>query len=201
MWQMALLLSICTLFLGDAKALGPLGHNLQEEIGKEEYAVYSALLNKMFVEASNQKLIIQQDTSFDPDYRDIPEINIQSASTFWSPVLPSTLRDYAKKNYRPYQLGNSFTLNCSYALATRQEIETCFGNNKDGWWNFQTEYKGADSYITLSRVGFNPEVNQAFVEFEYHGKFGRVCSQGANVVLTKVAGEWEVQKKYVSWIS
>jgi hypothetical protein len=72
---------------------------------------------------------------------------------------------------------------------------------KDGgsWNEFYTGYPDSQGIMTISRVGFNREQDQAlvYVGNQSDGKAGA----GYCVLLTKENGVWTVQGKVMIWVS
>jgi hypothetical protein len=53
--------------------------------------------------------------------------------------------------------------------------------------------------VGVSRVGFNPEGNQALIYME-HG-CGTLCATGNFILLQKGPGGWKITQRYTPWIS
>jgi hypothetical protein len=68
----------------------------------------------------------------------------------------------------------------------------------DGWKAFYDKYPGSVGYVSLSRVGFSMEMNQAVVYVAHW--CGGLCGKGKLVLLQKQNGVWKITKEMLLWI-
>jgi len=162
----------------------------------EEYAVYSALLDGVWISPGDggkiKLLVINDQTSVD-DYS--PEKVFKMYKEPLTPALSAALRDYNVKNGQPRQLTKSFDIKFDYALVSKREFDAFFKGKNLGedWESYYRKYPGSPGYISLSRVGFSPGMAQAVVYMEY--VCGSLCSNGSYFILSKENGEWRETKK------
>lgn len=168
-----------------------------EEI--EGYAVYSALLEELFVKDDVRLLAIQKQTISAADsyfIQVIVETPISDMKGYFPSVREDTLLDYRAKNQRPSTLSAELNLPVEYAIIDEVELK-----DKDGAWiDYHKRYTDARGVIRLSKVGFNKERTEAFVYVEYTGPFV-LGGFGKNILLERNSGVWRVKGQFVGWQS
>jgi hypothetical protein len=163
-----------------------------EESGETEgYAVYSALIKDEFVKEDVKLLVISERTQFyDPDYLQstTSEQRIQDLKKEYASVAEDTLRDYEAKHIQPSTLEAKFDLPVKYILVDEAKL----GQAEEGAriLAFQEQYKDAGGIISLSKVGFNKDRNEALVRVAY--LLCPLCRHSGKVLLRKVGGVWKV---------
>ncbi|MGA1790561.1 MAG: hypothetical protein ACMUIM_03670 [bacterium] len=153
------------------------GSSVDQGVGAEEYAVYSAYIRQSEY-GKKDKLLIQENTSThisknDPFTMDalvarLPEQMPQ--------IAQETIYDFYSRNQKSYPLGKFF--------------------------NIDTEYDLVDDtlkVLMLSRVGFNAMRTQAMFEEGYMA--GALAGYGMYVLMIKVNGVWTVNDFAASWRS
>ena len=169
----------------------------------EEYAVYSVLLNGMSggpgQGASRQLLVINGQTSADKVTGRAPEEVLRSYEMPLPPALLAALRDYEVRNRQPRELTKSFALKSEHVLVSKSEFDAFFGGDtsRQKWEEYYREHPGATGYISLSRVGFSPDMTQAVVYVEL--LCGSLCADGSYAVLSMENGEWKEAKQIHFW--
>jgi len=173
------------------------------DVSDEEDAVYAALLAHMFVDnggltvpAVIQELVIRDQT----DQYSLEMID----DKFWlkdafPQISPETINDYKLKNKVPYRLRDAFDLRVKHKLVASEQIEQIFKFGGEGWPQFFKKYPNSGGYVSLSRVGFNYDRNQALI-FVSHS-CGPQCGSGSYVFLLKSDNIWRVSKEAMVWIS
>ena len=152
----------------------------------EEYAVYSAAINHLFVKDKDIGLFaISNQTSFYGDERHkaiygddyikikTTEQRVRHLKENYPSVNEETLFDYDSKMMKPHILHSKFNLSVEYNLTNKDNYEK-------------------DNVIKLSKVGFNREVNQGFVYIGFICP--ALCSRGDYLLLEKVNGIWTVKE-------
>lgn len=169
--------------------------------GIEEYEVYSALLNEMFVEDGAKLLVIQKETLFyaNPDYlkQTTTEGRILDMKKYYPSVSEETLRDYEAKFMQSSILKSNFNLPAKHVLINEAELM----KDKDGSRvnSFYEKFQDASGMITLSKVGFNKNRTEAFVKVEF--VFCPLCSHGDKILLEKKFGKWRIKENFGGWAS
>lgn len=161
--------------------------NIENEI-TEEYAVYSAVINELYLkEDSTRMLVISNQTSFYGDgwhkamYGDnyiknyTTEQRVGHLKENYPSVNEETLFDYDSKMLKPHKLHSNFNFSIAYDLTNKDSYEK-------------------DRVIRLSKVGFNKERNQGFVYIE--SKCEAMCGRSDYLLLEKVNGIWTVKEIY-----
>jgi len=172
--------------------------NTSEET--EEYAVYSALLEKLFVKDDVKLLVIQKQTiSSVNNYfiRTTVEEPIPDMKKLFPSVSEDTFLDYRSKNQQSSSLNSKFVLPVKYVVTDEFELK----EDKDAARidSFFEKFPDARGMIRLSKVGFNKDRTEAFVYVEFICSV--LCGGGNNVLLEKNSGQWKVKEQFEGWKS
>lgn len=153
----------------------------------EEYAVYSALINRRRAYDDGRVLLIGKQT-----FSSYPhDVNKTDELVFIKLYIPDStsrdvLEDYKSQNQQSSELTSFFRLHNRYVLISGPER---YFENQKSRLAFNTEYPNSTGGITLfSQVGFNSEMDQALV---YASKYcGGLCGGGGYYLLSKK--EWDL---------
>ncbi len=178
-----MLLVLAAQSLGSASR-GPL---YQADVSPDEYAVYNAVIGDMF--AGPMKLLIIYDHTVTYPFRDVGGSDA-AANAFFPAIAQQTADDFAVKNKQASLLKRSFNLNVDYILWNSEDPKRAALEKGDG------EVHGL---VSLSRVGFNRDHNQAVVYMSY--VCGGLCGHGFVLLLSKSGDQWQVVNKRRLWIS
>ena len=189
-----MLLVLAAQSLGSASR-GPLS---QADVSPDEYAVYNAVIGDMF--AGNKitfdfggnvpmKLLIIYDHTVTYPLRDVGGSDT-AANAFFPAIAQQTADDFAVKNKQASLLKRSFNLNLDYILWNSEDPKGAALEKGDG------EVHGL---VSLSRVGFNRDHNQAVVYMSY--VCGDLCGHGFVLLMSKSGDQWQVVNKRGLWIS
>ncbi len=165
----------------------------------EEYEVYSALIQSMYIDAARPALIVIEDTTpvaQSPMFS--PGDAVRAMQEQWSGLDEGVFADFETKNQTPLVLERRFTISVEYVLISERELESIFAGGS-GWDDFYGKYPGSQGVLTLSRVGFS-ETNDTAVLYtgnQSHWEAG----EGRVVLMKKTAGRWTVQSHRMLWIS
>ena len=178
----------------------------ESSISQEDYAVYSALINKMFIKDDIKFVVIQDQTQIYYLSHQSPDERTNYIIKGLSPVSGSTLRSFFERNKQQIKLSGHFKLKTPYIILAKQEIEDFFKPRIEvedplhkAWEEFYRKYPDSPGFIMLSRVGFDAEKKQALVYIGH--ACGGLCGQGRYVVLTKEEGNWEIKNELPLWVS
>jgi len=162
---------------------------------QEEERVYKALIESNY---PSNFLVIMDKTQTDvlglaseETYQFVKE-NLQHLSA-------DTMDDFKIRNVDPSSLKASMVLGSRYLLFTEKDKQELFKINQSGWDVFYNRYPDAPGIITLSRVGFNGQMNQALVYLGIQSHW--LAGSGNFYLLNKVNGEWVIDEQVMTWIS
>ena len=166
----------------------------------EEYAVYSALLDELFVKDDVKLLVIQKQTIYSANnyfIRSTVEEPIPDMKKLFPSVSENTFLDYRSKNQQSSTLSPKFVLPVKYVVTDEFE----FKEDEDAAWSdsFYKKYPDARGIIRLSKVGFNKDGTEAFVFAEFI--CFSLCGGGNNILLKKNFGVWKVKEQFEGWKS
>jgi hypothetical protein len=118
-----------------------------------------------------------------------------------SSLSRETFEDYLACAKEAKSLTRSFNLKTNYVLVDYGEIERLINltNPAKAFDDFYLKYPESGGFITLSRVGFNRNHDQALVSTGW--LCGALCGMGAYVLLTKKSGAWSVEKTAEGWVA
>jgi hypothetical protein len=172
----------------------------------EEYAVYSSVINHIHNEDRFRFFVIR-DRTFGCMRGEWCKPQLLTRQL--EGLIPETLEDYVLHNNQPTQLSNSFSLRATAVTLNDADLPKFLAgsksrinlspipNRKINWGEFYSRYGLSPGLISLSRVGFNSELNQALVYEETQANYnGTWCRY---VLLTKRTGMWTVQGQHAAW--
>jgi hypothetical protein len=125
-----------------------------------------------------------------------------------APVAPETFESHKAINQKPSELKDEFGVDVPVILLTEEELRPILKKVQEAY----TEKDGVNNYaefmeqryktryiITLSKVGFNKERNQALLHIEH--LCGAECAGGAYVFLQKQVNSWTIKRHFLTFVS
>jgi hypothetical protein len=183
----------------------PDGEHSTSEITSEEYAVYSALLKTVrTVNGKRAELLVIATDTAKPTTDDV-----RSAAICQQDVLPGERQgpyllsddvkplvdDLLMKSERTYSFSRRFGLSRPYTLLRTTDFNALFdGRGVEGWNVFYEQFRGAEGFKTLSRVGFNADKTRALVYVV--SAYTTIDTFTTFVLLQKAKGEWSRVEAY-----
>ena len=183
-----------------------------QDTSAEEYAVYSTIIDKLHHEDRLRLFLVRDHTA--PCLRNNQWCSDKQLIARLPHLMPQTVDDYVTQNQEPAPVSKAFTLQRPAVMLSNSDLSTLLvttklkvnysplSSRKINWGVFYDRYPLAPGMISLSRVGFNSELNQALVYEEIqandNGTWGRY------LVLTREsperhAGGWVIKDKIESW--
>ncbi|MGD2248992.1 MAG: hypothetical protein PVF58_11350 [Candidatus Methanofastidiosia archaeon] len=170
----------------------------------EEYAVYRALIEQVtelfLVRYEYDELqfivIIDHTSGCEPD-EDLNKV-LEWVGQEMPLAEQETLDSFQLRNKESHPLGDYFNLSVEVVLVSIEEVREIFLKGNE-WEEYDAKYPFSQGTMTLSRVGFNAEMNQAllFVENMSYESVGAGCY----ILFTKENDDWIIQDWVISWIS
>ena len=178
----------------------------------EEYAIYSTIIDKLHYEDRLRLFLVRDHTA--PCLRNNEWCSDKQLTTRLPYLMRQTVDDYVTQNQTPAALTKSFSLQrpavmlsdadlSSLLVTTKLQVDfSPLSSRKINWSVFYDRYPLAPGVISLSRVGFNSELNQALVYEEIQGNDNGTW--GRYLVLTRESREphatgWVIKDKIESW--
>ena len=162
----------------------------------DEYDVYSALIQSVYIDATQPKQIVISAVNADQN------VNFGVAAgaikSFWPELGDDILGDFKAKNRVSSALEHTFTLSVPYTLISEQELASIFSITAD-WDRFYAKYPDSKGFLTLSRVGFNRAKDTAVLYTEHQS--GGTAGEGDVVLMKKTDGRWTVEDNSMFWQS
>ena len=166
------------------------------EIAPEEYAVYSVLIEKMYVKPEFDSVVIMNEPVINELEKGNLDGTLRYVSENTSANVPRDLMDNFKaKSQAGGILVNRFTVGVTCVLFSKQEVNDLYRGS--GWSDFWNKYPRR-GIISFSRVGFSEDQRMALV---YTGTQSGGKSGRGFVILTKEADIWEIKDKVDVWVS
>ena len=167
----------------------------------DEYDVYSALINDIYVKEKVKLIVITNPTCCDSSTMDLHSDSWRILLEELKPLSRDTLEVYASRNMQQVELERKFQLRAKYQVVPYSTVKKILTNIDfdEAWRRFYSRYPASGGYIRLSRVGFNKTSDQALVSTAW--MCNTLCGEGNFVVLVKQGGLWKVQQKVVTWVS
>jgi len=141
----------------------------------EEYEVYSALVEEVFVTEANRTGPVPV-----RDRTGCPKFVVELESCWINAVKPETWEDFKAKNAQEYPLEERFNLSVGCDLVN------------------ELDDPHARGIVGLSRVGFDPERSQALVHVDEIAVW--YLSNGYFVLLVKENGAWRVEETVMTYL-
>lgn len=185
------------------------------QVTDTEYQLLSVYITRTFTGKSARehvvgqvsKIVIADKTQSDTEY----EIKLGNDNNpnrwkeIWvyldkeCPTLEAvTFDSFREANAHPAHFKPLFRLPVKCELIDKREFESIF--EKGGWWeDYYKKYPGAQGFLTLSRVGFNPHGDQAL--FYAGNGCGGKCGTGSYVVMERIGSNWKMLKEIISWMA
>jgi hypothetical protein len=162
-------------------------------LGSEEYAIYTVVLNELYVRGESY-LVLTDHTTIKPLVPITRTLRL-AAKQIRGGISPELRNDFEMKNGVRYPLEDRFNLGIRTILIGQAELDRLIG---DEWIEFLKKYP-AHSAIEFSRVGFNTRADRALV---YAGNPGGPKSgSGFLIVLSKRNNNWTIDQKVFVWLS
>jgi hypothetical protein len=186
----------------------PLASNRQREtensVTNEEYAVYSAILNKIEQspnDGKEVKLVVINDQTNGPDNSCFPEKIAKWNERISANELKPIFDDLIAKNKESKTLvGKQFQVKHKSVLLNVRDFSLIFKKKDlEGWTDFYRTYPNSSGFITFSRVGFSSDATRAIV-YEQNN-CDSLCGYGGYILLSKEKGEWKVVTGFGCWQS
>jgi hypothetical protein len=179
----------------------------QASADDEMYEVYSAAIRDLFLSqpgdtsssGASPCLIVVSDHTATPHWDVNEAADARGNRTArWdiseNPVERRTIEDFKRKSGDSIRLESRFTLGSKQVLISGREL-----GKARGWAAYYRRYPHSLGIISMSRVGFNAERDQALVYIDRI--CGGLCGEGDYVLLVKEKGAWSVRHRDTLWES
>lgn len=168
-------------------------------IPPEEYAVYNAMIENIFLTSRVEMIVIVDQTMAGISSGPASQQDLDFLQENLAPDLQAeTVADFAAKNEFSYRVENHFSLDVPVVLLSNQAVDEIFAA-EDGWERFYEQYPNSQGMMAISRVGFSPSKQQALIYVGNQADF--LAGEGDYVLLLKEGGKWKVVKTILAWIS
>jgi hypothetical protein len=173
----------------------------------EEYDVYSAIIDKLHYEDRLRVFVVRDHTA--PCLRNPEWCADKQVGNRFPNLKSETLDDYVYQNRESTALRESFKLQRPAAMISNRDLTSLLIRTnrtinfsplparKIEWGEFYSRYPLSPGVISLSRVGFDSQGQQALVYEEILGNSDGAW--GRYLVLTKKSGKWMVQDRIESY--
>lgn len=192
------LLSLLLLLTVSSGALGQ--GNQTSDLTHEEYEIYSVVISRLQEWHQINLLVIANPTCCTGSDRSMDNIQFRPSERPLS-LSRETFEDYLARNKEAKSLTRSFNLKTNYVQVDYSEIKRLINltNPAKAFEDFYLKYPESRGFITLSRIGFSRNHDQALVSAGW--LCGALCGMGEYVLLTKKSGAWSVEKTAENWVA
>lgn len=163
----------------------------------EECAIYSLVLNNLYVHPQSKLIVIDSKTRdpFGRSYIDLtPHAGRRSAL---EKITPAAWEDFKLQNTFPSTVETtSLHLRVRTVSADSSSVAV---SKVDYWPAFYRKFPSSDGLISLSQVGFDRGSRQAVVYVWRN--CGALCADEYVVVLSQTSGSWKIVGKYLAAVS
>jgi len=190
-------------------ANGQTPKNNHPEVSQSEYEIFSAFIARSFVGKAGtnrvafpvSQIIIVDGTEYDKTEIE-EDMSCKETCKFRRKQVPSlqlaTIEHFREANLWQAGLQQKFDLPLPYQLVAASTLDSIIHDIAD-WPQYYKQYPGAQGFLTLSRVGFSADGEQAMFYVTNH--CGGKCATGSFVVAQKRHAKWAVVKEVVFWVS
>lgn len=180
------------------------------ELADDDYAIYSVVINNSYAEEGIERIVVGDHTSMG-----LPPVMMGMTQPGDSPGLKKireakeTTSDFDNKGkMTPAALEKKFLAKVPVVLISEAERDRIFVITKNGakpvpnmkgFEEFHRLYPKSQGFMSVSRIGFNPDRTRALV---YVGNLcGGLCGTGQYYLLTKDGHDWKIDVQALVWIS
>lgn len=193
-------------------------HYPAQYVEAEEYAVYDAIIREMYIRDGVNLVVIEGQTwtgcslkdYYDDFAKDMDILSRLKLDMFFSSASDA-LEDFEEKDKESHPLKELFTLPLKYILIRREEYDEIFRNKESkGWIVYHKRYPDSPGILSLSRAGFNAEMNTAVVYVVMQREEPIAYTTGEKkliagyqhyyVILTKTKAGWTIEGKWLAII-
>lgn len=173
------------------------------EVSQSEYEIFSAFIARSFVGKAGaervafpvSQIIVVNRTEFD-EAEIIEEMSWKEVRQFLKKQVPllqsATIDNLRQANQLQAALQRQFSLPLPYQLVAESTLNSIIQHVSD-WPQYYKHYSGAQGILTLSRVGFSPDGQQAM--FYVFNQCGGKCASWSFVVAQKHGPTWSIVKE------
>ena len=199
------ILSVALTALIACYACGETPKNNHFEVTQSEYEIYSAFIARAFAGKAGEErvafpvsqMIIVDTTKYD-ESEITQDMSWKEVRKFLRKQVPSlrltTIENFREVNQRQAALQQRFSLRLSYQLVAESTIDSIIHEISD-WSQYYKQYPGAQGVLTLSRIGFSPDGEQAMFYVTNH--CGGKCASWSFVVAQRHGQIWSIVKEVV----
>jgi hypothetical protein len=167
----------------------------------EEAAVYAAYIDANFTKVVDSSIplkghiICDRTSGLEP----VKPLPVHIAKLSITPAQ-ATVDDFLSKNAGQYPINEHLALRLPHLLISDRAVKKMFESGIDeGWSEFNRRYPKHHGFLTLSRVGFSRDRQQAL---PYIGnQWTEAAGEGYLVLLHKQNGSWKEVARASCWIS
>ena len=177
--------------------------NRENEVSADEYAIYSLVIDRVYVEKKNPSLIViakQTESGAKPEPGKGPIIGVANPTEMIDALksIADLTPPYQARNTEPVKLKEHFNLPVDYVLVDKEKALGLISKDAGQMDRFSKKYPGSEhvGLVGLSRIGFNADSTRALV-YAAHW-CGTHCGDSLFVVLVKNAGQWKIRYETIA---
>ncbi len=164
----------------------------------EEYAVYSAILEDLYIGRQTQCIVLMDHTTMK-----FLSADDEESMKYYRENLPEATEDlftdFFLQDENSIMLELNFTVDVPVILISDEEISEFFSEGGGGWDGFYKTYEGAQGITGLSRAGFNAALDRALVYVGTQSNY--LAGAGYLLLMEKQDGIWIINQSLMVWIS
>ena len=180
------------------------------DLGDDDYAIYSAVIDSKYASEGIERIVVGDHTSMD-----LPPVMMGMTRPGDSPELKKireakeTTQDFDQKSkLAAATLEKKFSTKVPVVLISEAERDRIFviakkgekpTPNMKGFDEFHKLYPKSQGFMSVSRIGYNPDRSQALLYVA--NLCGGLCGTGQYFLLVKEGTTWKIQEGALVWIS
>jgi hypothetical protein len=166
-----------------------------------EYAAFSAAIDEFSNGRDGTSVVILDHTevALDPSMATSEWFSPQRCEELIPETETSMVGSYRERIRQPLKLAHEFAIGKNYVMASDEDLKA-IPSERMRWAGIRDKYPDAFGVISLSRVGFNPDMTKAVVYIS-QGWCGIGCGEGVCMLLERRGCKWKVKDRHGIWIS
>jgi hypothetical protein len=195
-WRWLLALSVAAMLVACGDSPSALPDDAGDSHAADEQAVFAAVLAQEY--GASSYVIYDHTMACSPDDSEFTDA-LAYVDAQMPELAAETVASFAVRSATSHALSANMDLGAPYTLVSDAQMQAIFSSSRDGWQLFYEKYPDAPGTMLLSRVGFNATGDQALVSWRLQWQW--LAGDGGFLLLTKVAGAWQVVRRVVTIVS
>lgn len=172
------------------------GTSVSETVTEEEYAVYAAAIEQLFLTAQSEMVVVRYETA--PQALQVSPAMREKIATYAPEIDDALLDELEQANQQSYRLDGRIPLGVKALIRPSDELDALLQKNEQAWNEFYALYPTSPGVVTVSRAVFDRRQEQAVVYVTLRS--GMANEAAYFLTLQKENDLWRVMQKFPEWL-